>query len=105
MVQLFNILVVGVSFLIGLSIGFVFFIIGFVKNIEDLIILGVLFLGFLLVLVVFVLIFIKIKEEGVRDWIFFEVVIDLKDMQYYYVFKICDVIVVFLQSFFNCQVI
>lgn len=83
MVQLFNILVVGVSFLIGISIGFVFFIIGFVKNIEDLIILGVLFLGFLLVLVVFVLIFIKIKEEGVRDWIFFEVVIDLKDMQYY----------------------
>lgn len=72
-------MVVGVSFLIGLSIGFVFFIIGFVKNIEDLIILGVLFLGFLLVLVVFVLIFIKIKE-GVRDWIFFEVVIDLKDM-------------------------
>lgn len=73
MAQLSNILAAGVSFLIGLSIGLVLLIIGLVKNIEDLIILGALFLGLLLVLVVFVLISIKIKEEGARDWTFSEV--------------------------------
>lgn len=79
MAQLSNILAAGVSFLIGLSIGLVLLIIGLVKNIEDLIILGALFLGLLLVLVVFVLISIKIKE-GARDWTFSEVAIDPKDM-------------------------
>lgn len=80
MAQLSNILAAGVSFLIGLSIGLVLLIIGLVKNIEDLIILGALFLGLLLVLVVFVLISIKIKEEGARDWTFSKVAIDPKDM-------------------------
>lgn len=62
MAQLSNFLAAGVSFLIGLSIGLVLLIIGLVKNIEDLIILGALFLGLLLVLVV-VLISIKKKKE------------------------------------------
>lgn len=75
MAQISNILAAGVSFLIGLSIGLVLLIIGLVKNI-----LGALFLGLLLVLVVFVLISIKIKEEGARDWTFSEVAIDPKDM-------------------------
>lgn len=63
MAQLSNFLAAGVSFLIGLNIGLVLLIIGLVKNIEDLIILGALFLGLLLVLVVFVLISIKKKKE------------------------------------------
>lgn len=63
MAQLSNFLAASVSFLIGLSIGLVLLIIGLVKNIEDLIILGALFLGLLLVLVVFVSISIKKKKE------------------------------------------
>lgn len=63
MAQLSNFLAAGVSLFIGLSIGLVLLIIGLVKNIEDLVILGSLFLGLLLVLVVFVLISIKKKKE------------------------------------------
>lgn len=70
MAQISNILAAGVSFLIGLSIGLVLLIIGLVKNIEDLIILGALFLGLLLVLVVFVLIYLLKRRRSKRSHLF-----------------------------------
>lgn len=63
MARFSNLLAAGISFCLGLGIGLTLLAVGLAKNIEDLIILGGLFLGLLLVLVVFVIISIKKKKE------------------------------------------
>jgi membrane protein DedA with SNARE-associated domain len=56
-----NVCAAVLSSVLGLTIGVVLLVIGLLKNIEDLVILGGLFLGLLFVLVV--LISIKVKKE------------------------------------------